>query len=176
MKNFAVFALLCGMSIVFAAEVNYANIFTSSKVGADRPFGWSASISPKTAGGGKIIQLEGSAAKAFKAELKAGSSNYWRSSPIAAKEGDSVEITMVVTGKGIMNIGIYTYTGLSTFFPAVRGTQTVILNGKKQTIKANFAVRNGAKGQICDNIRPFFRVERNSNALIESYSFKVTKK
>lgn len=58
--------------------------------------------------------------------------------------------------------------------PVAEGVRTITLNGEKQKIVLEFTVKNGTKGQSCDNIRPFFRIGKNTEVTIENYRVSVS--
>jgi hypothetical protein len=175
MKKLTICALLACFCAAFAAPETVATI-NDSKIGADIPAGWSTTVKKDSPIKREIIQGAAENGKAFKVVSPAGaSSSYWRSRPLPAKPGDTIKVTMDVTGKGRFNFGYYNYIGASKYFDAVDATERLTLDGSKKTIEHTFTVKPGKKGEVCENVRPTFWFGPDSEVIVDNFKFEVIK-
>lgn len=177
MKKFTVCAILaCCAAILSAGDIEIKNTLKNSKIGAEKPIGWQLNGNPKFLGKGEIIQGSEKDEKALKIVTQKNGTAFYRLNATPAKAGDKVKISADVKGKGKVTLGFYTYVGLAGYFSAVDAEKTVDLTDTFKEVEFEFVVKNGAKGQVCENIRFFVKAQPNTEVVVEDLEFEVDKK
>ena len=176
MKKFTACAIIaCCAAILAAGEIKINNTLKNSKIGADKPAGWNLNGKPELLGKGEIIQGSEKDEKAFKIVTRKNGTSFYRLTPVPAKAGDKVKISADIKGKGKATLGFYTYVGIAGYFPAVDAEKTFELTDNFKEVEFELVVKNGAKGQVCENIRFFVRAQANSEVIFEDLEFEVEK-
>ena len=176
MKKFIALAIVCSCAAsLFAGEIEIKNIARKNKIGDKKIVNWQLNGNAKNPSYGTCEVIQGSEKdeKAVKiANAKIATAFYYLPG-VSAKAGSKVKISADVKGKGTFLTGFYTYTGKVGYFPAVNAEKSVTLTDKFQEVEFEFIVSNGAKGQICETIRPFIKAGANSEVIIEDLEIEI---
>ena len=175
MKKIFTLAVFCCAAAIFAAEIEIKGTFNKSKIGSKAPSGWNLNGNNPKLGKGEIIQGSEKDEKAFKIVTTSHYTAFYRLTPTPANAGDKVKISVDVKGKGKAAVGFYTYTGPAGYFSAIDASRAITLTDKKQEIEFEFTVKDGAKGQKCDNIRFFIAAAPRSEVIFEDLELEVEK-
>ena len=169
-------ALLCGCAFaLFAGDVELKNVINKSKIGDKTIRGWTVNKSRKDLGSAEVIQGSEKDEKAFKIIANTQDVCYYYLSGLKAKAGDKLEISAEIKGKsaGKFYLGYYTYTAKGVYFEAVQAVKSFAVTENKTEVKAEFVIQNGAKGQETACIRPFIRIDRQSEVIVEDIEVEV---
>lgn len=177
MKKIALAIVSCCAIALVAGDIEIKNSINKSKIGANSITSWTVNKSRKDLGKAEIIQGSEKNEKAFKITSNTQDVVYYRMIPINVKAGDKVEISAEIKGKstGKFYLGYYTYTDKNVYFEAVNAVKAFDVPATKQEVKAEFVVQNGAKGQVTSIIRPYVRIDANSEVIIEDLEIEVDK-
>lgn len=175
MKKFIALAIICSCAAsLFAGEIEIKNIFKNNKLGDKKIIGWQLNnAAHKDIGSCVIIQGSEKDEKAVKIVADKLPTAFYRSAASAAKADSKVKISAKVKGKGTFIAGFYTYVGVAGYFPAVDAEKSVALTDKFQEVEFEFTVKNGAKGQVCETIRPFIKAGVKSEVIVEDLEIEI---